>query len=390
MDPDEMLQECDREVQVLLPEVPRPEQKALATVLCGVVAAGSVVLSQVSLRMPGAATAPSQQQRAQRLVSNERLEVARAQRRLLRRVLGQQRGRSGRVDLLLDATVRGTTAHHAGTVTWCLALAWHRRALPLVWRTWASQARDQDWRGAMRAMVAAVQAELPPGVEVVVLVDRGLSGAELARTVLAAGWHFLWRVIRTTRLRQADGTVGVSGALVTAPGQRVYVNASRLYAPRTNGRAGAGAGGWQSHWDQAVAANGVAVWRRGEADPWLVATDLPACGARVVEYRRRTWEEELFRDLNSLGWQWQASRIRDPEHVQRLLLVLALATLWMVALAQRLVRRGQRRQVDTRHRRTYSYFQLGRRWFAHRLTTHLPIPCLFSLWAEPSAPLKLS
>lgn len=179
MRPETMLQDCDHALQELLPDQSRPVQKTLAAVLCGVVRARSVVLSRLGLHLPGRATASSKQRQAQRLVANAHLAVERAQRRLLRRVL-QTRGGRGRVDLLLDAVVRGASAQQAGTVSLVLGLAWHRRALPLVWRTWPANQPGQDWKPVIRALVAAVQAELPPDTQVVVLVDRGLSGAELA------------------------------------------------------------------------------------------------------------------------------------------------------------------------------------------------------------------
>lgn len=386
MRPETMLQDCDHALQELLPDQSRPVQKTLAAVLCGVVRARSVVLSRLGLHLPGRATASSKQRQAQRLVANAHQAVERAQRRLLRRVLQARRGQ-GRVDLLLDAVVRGASAQQAGTVSLVLGLAWHRRALPLVWHTWPANQPGQDWKPVIRALVAAVQAELPPDTQVVVLVDRGLSGAELARTVQAAGvhWHFLWRVIRTTRVRQADGTVCPIGDLVPIPGRRTCLTGTALYAPRHKG--GRGRGGWQSawqsDWQQAVAANVVAVWRRGEREPWLLVTDLPATLARCAEYRRRTWEEELFRDLKRLGWQWQLSRVHAPERVQRLLLLLALATVWMVALGERLLRRGQRRTLEAGRRRRLSLFQLGLRWCEQQLDAHRPVPCLLGF--PPSA-----
>jgi len=50
----------------------------------------------------------------------DRLQVRRAQRRLIERAL---RGRRGRVALLLDATTNGATARRAGSVTLGLAQA---------------------------------------------------------------------------------------------------------------------------------------------------------------------------------------------------------------------------------------------------------------------------
>ena len=138
------LQECCQAIDELLPEVPAPERKALGALVCGVVHAESAQLSRASAAVPGEAQDRSKQRRAQRLVANERLDIGRAQRRLLARVL---RGRRGRVDLLLDATTNGATAEQAGTVTLVLALRWHGRAVPLVWQSWIADEPGQRWLG---------------------------------------------------------------------------------------------------------------------------------------------------------------------------------------------------------------------------------------------------
>ena len=385
----EIVQKCDQEVSALLPELPRPEQKALAHVVCGVAASQSCLLSQVGAAMPGDAQAPSQQQRAQRLISNPRLDVARAQRRLLQRVVGQ---RQGRLDLLVDATTRGVGRQRPGTTTVCLALAWHGRAVPLLWRTWVANAPGQDWSGALRVMVTTLQAELPPTTQVVVLVDRGFSGGPLARLLTEAGWHYLGRVVRTPRIRPAgaaDAQVQPVSTLVpTASGRLVCVKDCQVYGPRHKARSGAG--GWVTDWERGLIANVVALWQPTDKEPWIVVTDLPASRARLREYRRRTWEEELFRDLKGAGWQWHHSRVQHPAHVQRLLLILALATLWMLALGQRVVRHGWRRTVDSRRRRTYSYFQLGLRYCTYQQRHLRSVPVWLDLLSEPPVLPKLS
>src|SRR3954453_18377009 len=100
----EVMQECCQAVGELVPELAVPEQKALGALVCGVVHAESAQLSRANAAVPGAAQDRSKQRRAQGLGGNARLDVQRAQRRLLARVL---RGRRGRVDLLVDATTNG-------------------------------------------------------------------------------------------------------------------------------------------------------------------------------------------------------------------------------------------------------------------------------------------
>lgn len=375
------VQECDQAVSELLPDLPRPEQKALAALVSGVVFEQQATLSRASAGIPGEARDRSKQRRAQRLLANPRLDVPRAQRRLLARVLA---GRRGRLDLLLDATTTGATTQQAGTVSLVLAIGWHGRAVPLAWRTWTADAPGQDWKNAIRQMCLTVQAALPPAVQVVLLADRGLTGAPLGHLVQELGWHYVWRVQGQTRVCQADGTLSPIAALAPTPGTQCCLSAVRVWAPRRKGAH------WVSDWDTATIANVVALWRPVDTEAWLLVTDLPASVARCADYRRRTWEEELFRDLKSLGWQWQRSRVRRPARVERLLLVLALATLWIAALAQRVLKRGWRPLLEDRCRRCYSYFQLGLRWLTRQLANDVPVHCTFRLWAESAAPLKLS
>jgi DDE family transposase len=375
------VQECDQAVCDLLPALPRPEQKALAALVSGVVLEQEAALSRASAGIPGDAQDRSKQRRAQRLLANPRLDVGRAQRRLLERVL---RGRRGRLDLLLDATTTGATTRHAGTVSLVLAVGWHGRALPLVWRTWTADVPGQHWVEAIGQMCHLIQNALPADVQVLLLAARGLTGAPLAHLAQSLGWHYVWRVQGQTRVCHLGGSVRPIAALAPAPGTQCCLTAVRVWAPRRKGAR------WVSYWDEATVANVVALWRPADKEPWLLVTDLPASPARCRDYRRRTWEEELFRDLKSFGWQWQRSRVRRPERVERLLLVLALATLWVTCLAQRVLRRGWRPALEERSRRCYSRFQLGLRWITRSLANDLPVHCTFRLWAEAPAPLKLS
>lgn len=375
MSPEQMLQECDREIARDYADLPRPEQKELAQLVSGVVLAESCVLPAISAALPGEITNRSKERRAQRLLANPRLEVSRLQRRLIQRVF---QGRHGRVDLYLDAT---TTGGQQGTVTLCLAAAWHGRAIPLIWRTWKTREEGQEWQQAICEMCQQVEALRPQHSQVVLMADRGLSGEHLVSTACAVNWHFLVRVQGTTRIEKKDGTVCSLEALTTAPGIQQCWSQVWLYGPRNHHR------GKGRRWQEGHEVNVVVVWDHHAKEPWALVTDLPASVARCREYRHRTWEEELFRDLKSMGWQWQKSKIHAPERVSRLIGILALATLWIIALAQRVRKRGWRVQIEERSRRCYSWFQLGLRWCKRQLTGGGWVPCSFSLWEERRAPL---
>lgn len=374
--------ECQRQLQQMPPDLSRPIHKSLSAFVCGVVWSGSCTLSRVATSLPGAARLPSSERRFQRVLANPRFTVEPCQSQLSKHVLAHRRGR---LDLVLDATTTGATAHQSGTQSLVLAVAERGRALVLGWRCWQADAPGQDWGQAQTELFAQVEAHRPAETEVVVMTDRGLSGAPLVARLQAHGWHYLVRVTRTTRVQLASGAVVEIGDLAPRPGTATLLTGVHVYAPRSKP-----ADHWISDWKQAVTTNVVAVWPAGEREAWLLITDLPAERRRCREYRRRTWEEELFRDLKSLGWGWNRSRIRAPERVARLLLVLALATLWMLAVGQRVVRRGWRPQLEAASRRTFSRFQLGRRWIERQLARGHPLLLTFHLYPVSYAPLKLS
>jgi hypothetical protein len=367
---------------MLLPMLGRPIHKALAHLVCGAVQAESVRLSRASAATPGTAKDRSKQRRAQRLLANARFDVATCRPALIRRILAH---RVGRLDLLLDATTTGASAHDPGTTTLLLAVGEQGRALPLTWKTWAADARGQDWAGTIPDLCAQVEAARPAATQVVLMADRGLSNAALAQQATALGWHYLLRVTRTTRVQLPDEQVVELGELVPEPGTCRLLTGARVGAPRHKRGAE-----WISEWDRALVTNVVAVWRRGDAEPWLLITDLPAERRRCGEYRRRTWEEELLRDCKSLGLEWDKSRVRDPERVERLLVVLTLALLWLLGLGQRVIRRGWRHEVDDRSRRTLSRVQLGLRWLKRQLVLGRRAPCYLHCWTLSYAPVNLS
>ena len=71
----------------------------------------------------------------------------------------------------------------------------------------------------------------------------------------------------------------------------------------------------------------MATWVKGQDDPWVLLTDLPPDEADPSWYSMRFWIEEGFRDIKSMGWQWQRTRRTDPARVARHWLALAVATL---------------------------------------------------------------
>jgi len=108
-------------------------------------------------------------------------------------------------------------------------------------------------------------------------------------------------------------------------------------------------------------------WAVGSKEPWFIATNLPTVTQALKAYARRFGCEELFSDLKKRGFNWEDSRIRDPQRFSRLLLALALLVVFMLAIG----RQVRLRQLDLEitspsHRRRLSLFQTAYRWLQFR------------------------
>jgi len=121
------MQECDQHVTRLMSGLPRPEQKALATMVLGVVRAGSVVLAEAASAAPTPATPEATARRFQRLLENERFAVEGAEDAAIADLL---RGCRGRLDVLVDLTTVGASRQYPGTMALVLAVIRHDQALP--------------------------------------------------------------------------------------------------------------------------------------------------------------------------------------------------------------------------------------------------------------------
>jgi hypothetical protein len=76
----------------------------------------------------------------------------------------------------------------------------------------------------------------------------------------------------------------------------------------------------------------LARWDEGYDEPWLILTDLAPEQAEAFWYAMRPWIECGFKHTKRAGWQWQNTRMTNPERANRLWLAIAVATLWVVSV----------------------------------------------------------
>lgn len=214
------------------------------------------------------------------------------------------------VVLVLDATLLGDRC-----AVLAMSLVYRGCAIPVAWKVVAAN-RNGAWRPHWIALLDAVAAEIPPSWTVLVQADRGLYARWLYQRIVAAGWHPYLRLHRHGLFRVAGQARWHDlRVLVPQPGYR--------WQGRVNCFKGS-----RGRLDCTV----VARWEVGQAEPWLIATDLAPDVADWAWYKLRAWIEAGFKDTKRGGWHWEQTKMRDPARVERQWLVIALATLWVVTV----------------------------------------------------------
>src|SRR6266508_1247507 len=117
-------------------------------------------------------------------------------------------------------------------------------------------------------------------------------------------------------------------------------------------------------------------------DPWYIASDQPTSRQTLDEYGLRFDIEETFLDDKSGGFQVQTSELQTPEALERLFLILALATLHFTSIGLEVVRADVRRWVDTHWDRGLSYFKIGWRWLVQQY--RLAWQVFTTFWLDPA------
>ena len=213
-----------------------------------------------------------------------------------------------RLALALDAT---TLKQNVVVLT--VSVLYCGVAIPIAWQVLPA-AQPGAWRPHWLALLDQLSGRLPATWQVLVLADRGLYAAWLFRAIQAHGWHPFLRINPVGQCCPAGASEFQSLlSLVPANGQTyngsvVCFKTARL--PAT-----------------------LLIYSDAQhREPWLILTDLRPQAACIAWYRLRAWIEAQFKDIKSGGWQWDHTRMTDPERISRLWLVLAVSALYTISL----------------------------------------------------------
>jgi DDE family transposase len=244
------------------------------------------------------------------------------------------------------------------------SLIYRGRAIPLAWRA-LRRASAMVSFDAYQPVLEQVRAIVPRGVSITLLADRGFLHEQLITYTRQHGWHFRLRMTSDTLVQRAH-----------QPTQAV----SQLRPPLGH-----------AHFYHQVALFGSAIGPVHLAlasppdqptDPWYIVSDEATDLHTLDEFALRFDIEESFLDDKSGAFQVQTTELTTPEALERLFLILAIATLYCTSIGVGVVRAQMRRWVDTHWDRGLSYLKIGWRWLNQQY--HNGWQAFRTFWLDPA------
>jgi hypothetical protein len=362
-------------IRTHLPLLSQPQATVLALWSLGMVLARSCALTAVAVFLAGWLHRKEQTVRqqlrefcyeveAKRGVQRQALAVEPCFGPLLRWVLSGWQGTQ--VALALDATTLGTRF----TVL-AISVVYRGCAIPVAWTILPANV-PHAWRREWLRLLRQLRPAIPKPWTVIVLADRGLYAGWLFRRIVRLGWHPFLRINRGGTFRpDPQSTYRPLLSFVPQPGTRWRGTGTAFKSPQRRLRCTL-----------------LACWEEGYQDPWLILTDLPPDASEAGWYGLRAWIEQQFKCIKRAGWQWQRTRMTQPDRAARLWLAVAVATLWLLSVggaAEETIPAstlldvtdaltGQRRQRRATRLRVVSIFHRGWITILVALLEQAPLP----------------
>lgn len=338
-----------KELMQLIPDGCESRLTNLTLLIIGMWSSQSVYLSVIARKIPIRAKKLSLAKRFERFLSNKAVDVKKWYEPWARWLL-RSASVSGKVHLVVD-----TTKVSAYRRQLMIAVAYQRRTLPIAW-DWVDHSRGHCTAEFQIHLLKYVRTLLPVGVKVSFVGDSEFGSTALITCLNEWGWDYALRQKGRTLFRQAhDKEFRRLDTVSVKRGECIWLGHVNLTA-------------------QKCAVHIMIYWKKGEKEPWILATNQLSGLPAVRLYKRRMWIEEMFGDMKGHGVNLELSRLRTSQRLSRLTMVVCILYVWLVTTGEYVLLNGLQGEVDRTERQDLSIFRIGWDWLERRLTFDDPIP----------------
>ncbi len=245
-----------------------------------------------------------------------------------------------------------------------VSLIYRGRAIPLAWRAIVHASTKVSF-AEYQPVLDQVYALIPEGMIVTLLADRGFVQAELLRYARDHHWHIRLRLTGNTIVHLPNRPPCQVRELCPPLGHAAFFHNIALLGIAL-----------------APLHLALALPQDQPDDPWYVVSDEPTDLHTFDEYGLRFDIEEFFLDEKSGGFQLESSELATPDAIERLVLILAIATIYFTSIGLGVVKAKVRRFVDTHWDRSLSYLKIGWRWLRQCYRRGWQV--FTSFWLDPA------
>jgi hypothetical protein len=339
-------------LQRRLPASSKSQVKNLALLTQALVFSPNCHLSNLALQLPVTGQRENLTQRLRRLLKNSHIRWRVHYLPLVKELLSHWPERE--VNLVMDRTdIRQEKS------ILMLALAFKHRALPLIWQVLPFGGTGEELQLTLLQTIAPYL----PSVRqkrICFFGDSEFRAVALQRHCRQNEWGWQVGVKSDTLFHSGDEQWRALNTIPIQQGERAHWHDLTLT---------------RRHSFQPV--HLTVDWKHQQDYPRYVICDRPTNHRTWRHGRKRFWIEPFFRDYKSYGFDLESSKITDDARLNRLLLGMAVASLWMLHLGYWVVQTNRRGWLAAGHQHDYSLFRLGRDYAARSQIENWELPIFF-------------
>ena len=249
-----------------------------------------------------------------------------------------------------------------GCQTLMLSVLWKKKAIPVVWKT--IQAPKGHFPESDHLQLLKLLEDILktlPNVRCVMLGDGEYDGSKWIQQLQNMNFEYVLRTAKDTLLTNQKQEIFQPKKLEVGKESFLYIPDCKLSSQ--------------------VKTHFVLWHERTFKDPVCLLTNQEIGQMAIGYYRKRFKIETLFKDFKSEGFNLHKSKMTDPERLNRLIIVCALAYLWLIGMGAAIfTKKSWIKKVYKVQKDTQNLFTHGKRLYKYLIKNELPIPDVFKVF----------
>ncbi|MCB7129425.1 MAG: IS4 family transposase [Candidatus Brocadiales bacterium] len=336
----------------LLPSMHPDNRTTLIYLVIGLILGREVQLAKIAEQVNYDYKESSLEDRFRRFVTNENIAVTVTFSLFIKLMLA---GLDPEQELVLSID---TSKSGGRCITLMVSLGYKSRALPLCWVTFKGR-KGHSPEEVQLALLKTVKSLIPADRGVILLGDGEFDGSQIVEWLdQTPQWHYVCRTAKDILIYYQEEWTALQDIPLKA-GQEAFF--TKVLFTQAN---------------QVGPVNIMAVWVGKDQAHWFFVTNLPTLKEAKYWYRKRFKIETLFSDLKGRGFNLDKCRLIHPARVDRLLMAVAIAYLFVVFWGVDAIISGAFKLMLRTDRFDHSLFTLGFKYIHRLLKKSLPIPPL--------------